>query len=90
MGTRTEEEVFDIVRGILVENFNIPADKITPTASFRGTFGMDSLDIVDLVFFLQKTFGVTGDLEDYRELHTMKKLCRFILERTESMTPEPA
>jgi acyl carrier protein len=82
MSTQNEEAIFGQVRDILTANFNIPADKITPQATFRGNFGMDSLDIVDLVFFLQKTFGVSADLEEYRELHTMQKLVRFVAQKT--------
>jgi acyl carrier protein len=82
MSTPRDEAIFAQVRDLLTANFNIPAEKITPQATFRGNFGMDSLDVVDLVFFLQKTFGVTADLEDYRELHTMQKLVRFIGEKT--------
>ncbi len=75
----TEAEVFETVKGILTANFAIPEDKITAEAAFRGTFGMDSLDIVDLVFFLRQTFGVTDEMDDYRELHTVEKLCTFVL-----------
>jgi acyl carrier protein len=82
MSTQNEERIFGQVRDILTANFNIPAEKITPQATFRGNFGMDSLDIVDLVFFLQKTFGVSADLEEYRELHTMQKLVRFVAQKT--------
>ncbi len=74
----TEAEVAKTVRRILTDDFSIPAEQITADARFRGTFGMDSLDIVDLVFFLSRTFGVTEDLDDYRGLHTVGKLCTFI------------
>ena len=78
----TEAEVFEKVRGILTANFAIPEDKITADAQFRGTFGMDSLDIVDLVFFLRQTFGVSEEMDDYRELHSVEKLCGFVLRHT--------
>lgn len=87
MSAATEETVFEQVKDILAGNFNIPPEKVTPQSTFRGSFGMDSLDIVDLVFFLQKHFGIQGELDDYRELHTMQKLCRFVLERQGSSTP---
>jgi len=45
---------------------------------------MDSLDIVDLVFFLRQTFGVTDEMDDYREVHTTGKLVAFILRHVES------
>lgn len=81
MSQLTEDEVFDQLKDILVTHFSIAGEKITPSSQFRGTFGMDSLDIVDLVFFLQKQFGISGELEEYRELHTVKKLCAFVVER---------
>ena len=87
MSAATEESVFEQVREILRANFNIPPEKVTPQATFRGSFGMDSLDIVDLVFFLQKHFGIQGELDDYRELHTMQNLCRFVLDRMSSPSP---
>ncbi len=79
----TEAEVTETIKGILTANFAIPEERITPDAQFRSTFGMDSLDIVDLVFFLRQTFGVTDEMEDYRDLHTFEKLVGFILRHTE-------
>ena len=79
-----EAEVYAAVKGILMQNFAVPVDKIAPDAQFRGTYGMDSLDIVDLVFFLRQTFGVTDEMDDYRELHTTGKLVAFILRHVES------
>lgn len=81
----TESEVFDTVKRILTENFAIPEDKVTPEARFRKTFGMDSLDIVDLIFMLGQTFGVTDEVDDYRELHDVGKLVTFIARRTEEL-----
>ncbi len=78
----TREEVHETVKALLITNFNIPGDKITPGAQFRANLGMDSLDIVDFVFFLRQKFGVSDDLDDYRDLHTMEKLCDFIVSRT--------
>ncbi len=77
----TRSDVFDTVKSLLITHFNVPDDKVTPEAQFRTNMGMDSLDIVDFVFFLRQQFGVSDDLEDYRDLLTMEKLCDFITER---------
>lgn len=74
-------EVERTVREILTTNFAVPEEAFTPEATFRGTFGLDSLDIVDLVFFLQKGLGVNAELEDYRDLHTVDRLIDFIVAR---------
>ena len=75
----TRDEVLAKLREILSTNFNVPAEKVTPEASFRSSFGLDSLDIVDLVFFLQKAFGYEAELDEYRELHTVEKLVDFVM-----------
>ena len=77
----TSDEVLVSVREILVRDFNIPTEKVTPEAQFRGSLGMDSLDVVDLIYFLERAFGLNAGLEAYRELHTVRKLCEFVVAR---------
>jgi acyl carrier protein len=75
----TRDEVLARVREILVNDFAVPSDKVAPEASFRGALGLDSLDAVDLVFFVEQAFGMKAGLHAYRELHTVDKLVDFIL-----------
>jgi acyl carrier protein len=77
----TRDEAKAVVVGILTENFSIPKDKISEEASFRKSFGMDSLDIVDFVFFLQKAFGFKAELDEYRSVHTVALLLDFVVAR---------
>jgi acyl carrier protein len=80
----TNEEVLTELREILRRDFNIPAEKVTPEAQFRGALGMDSLDVVDLIYFLERSFGLNAGLDAYRELHTVRKLCDFIVARQQA------
>lgn len=77
----SRDEVLSTLRDILTTNFGVASEKVTPEASFRGTFGLDSLDIVDLVYFLQKSFTFEADLDEYRDLHTVAKVIDFVLEK---------
>jgi acyl carrier protein len=77
----TDAEVLKKVQEILKVNFSIAEATVTPEATFRGTLGLDSLDVVDLIFFLQQAFNVSQNIEDYRELHTVGKLCSYIASR---------
>jgi acyl carrier protein len=77
----TRDDALEKIRTILSENFAVPADKVALDASFRSTFGLDSLDIVDLIFFLHKSFGYESELEEYRELHTVGKVVDFVMEK---------
>ncbi len=75
----TRDDVLGKVTEILVNDFAVPVDKVRPDASFRGALGLDSLDAVDLVFFVEQGFGIKAGLHAYRELHTVDKLVDFIL-----------
>jgi acyl carrier protein len=78
----TPADVLSTLREILERDFHIPPEKVTPEATFRGTLGMDSLDVVDLIFFLEKAFALNAGLDAYRELHSVRKLCDFVVART--------
>lgn len=75
----THELVLERLRKLLKENFDIPEDKVEPSATFRGTLGLDSLDIVDLVFFIQEEFAFKDTLDSYRDLHTVDKVCAYLV-----------
>ena len=70
----TQEQVLARLKEILQADFRIPADKVTPEATFRGNLGLDSLDATDLVFLLCKSFGLKPDLHSFRDLHTVQKV----------------
>jgi acyl carrier protein len=64
---------------VLLENFEVPGDKVTPKATFRGTLGLDSLDAIDLIFFVEKAFGFKNERALYRGLATVEQLLDFIM-----------
>ena len=74
----TEGEVFEKLRAILEQDFRVPPAKITNEATFRGTFGMDSLDAVDFVYLASKAFGMKAEIAEFRELHTLGKVVAFL------------
>jgi acyl carrier protein len=77
----SREDVLAKVRQILADDFSIPPAKIAPAATFRGTLGMDSLDAVDLIFFVESAFGYKARVHDYRDLHSVESLVSFVLAR---------
>lgn len=63
---------------ILTHDFRIPEAKISDDGTFRGTFGMDSLDAVDFIFLVKKTFGIEAELSEFSQVHTLGALVAFI------------
>ena len=71
----SSEEVFEKVKGIIVEQLGVADTAVTLEASFIDDLGADSLDIVELVMALEEEFDIeipdaekvvtVGDVVDY-------------------------
>ncbi len=53
-----EAEVFEKVRTCLVEALGVDDDEVTPEASIMGDLGAESIDWLDIVFRLERAFGI--------------------------------
>jgi acyl carrier protein len=52
----SRDEIYEKVRGVLVEALGVDDDEITPTATLIQDLGMESIDALDIVFRLEKAF----------------------------------
>lgn len=61
----TQDEVFEKVKETLVEALGVDEDEVTPESTLTGDLGAESIDFLDIVFRLEKTFNIKippGDL----------------------------
>ena len=54
----TESEIFGKVSDCLIEALGVDDDEVTPEASLTGDLGAESIDFLDIVFRLEKSFGI--------------------------------
>lgn len=54
----TQEEVFGKVQEVLEDALGVDDDEVTPEATLTGDLGAESIDFLDIVFRLEKTFGI--------------------------------
>lgn len=52
------ETVAERVRAVIVEQLGVDAHEVTPTASFAGDLGADSLDSIEIVMALEEEFSI--------------------------------
>src|SRR5213082_1354726 len=54
----TQEEIYQKVSATLVEALNVDEEEITPEATLQGDLGAESIDFLDIVFRLEREFGI--------------------------------
>ena len=75
----TREEIIQQVNGVFVDQFEIEEAHLTPEARLFDDLGLDSLDIVDLLVALHKTFGVAlRNNEEVRNVRTLGDVYDFL------------
>jgi acyl carrier protein len=60
----THDEIFAKVRTTLVDALSVDDDQVTPTARLKADLGAESIDFLDIVFRLEKQFGITIPREE--------------------------
>lgn len=75
-----ENEVFEKVKSVIVEQLGVSEAEVTREASFTDDLGADSLDTVELVMALEEEFNTEIADEDAEKLTTVGKTVNFILE----------
>jgi acyl carrier protein len=54
----TEDEVFEKVKETLVDALGVDDEEVTAEATLTGDLGAESIDFLDIVFRLEKTFNI--------------------------------
>ena len=70
----TKDEIFKHITDILVNEFDIAADKLTPDAMLVQDLDLDSIDAVDLVVRLQKIIGCKVEPDDFKQIRTLQDM----------------
>lgn len=57
-GSMTRDEIFHKVASTMVEALNVDEDQVTMTSTLQGDLGAESIDFLDIVFRLEREFGI--------------------------------
>ena len=69
------------VDAFLVDELEIEASDIVSGATLKEDLGIDSLEVVDVVVFVDETFGLRMKPEDFKDIETIDQFCDFIAQR---------
>jgi acyl carrier protein len=54
----TQDEIFQKVQATLVDALGVDEEDVTPAATLQGDLGAESIDFLDIVFRLERNFGI--------------------------------
>jgi len=76
----TDEQIIAKADAALAEEFELDPEKMTPEARFREELDLDSLDAVDMVIVLEKTFSIKiGRDPKIMSIRTIEDMHNYII-----------
>lgn len=77
----SEEEIYQRVKKIVVDQLSVEETEVSPESSFANDLGADSLDQVELVMALEQEFGTEIPDEDAEKITTVGDAVRYVSRR---------
>lgn len=74
----TESEIYEKVKGIIVEMLGVDEEKVTMEARFREDLEADSLDLVELIMAFEDEFGGEISDEEAQQITTVGEAVRYL------------
>lgn len=53
-----KEKIIDFIKKILMEDYNLYNVEVKPTSSFRNDFGLDSLDVMEIIQKIEMKYNI--------------------------------
>ena len=86
----SDEELCRKVVEVLAKEFELNPEQMKPDATLYDDLGLDSLDAVDMVVVLEKTFKMKlTDEKALRSIRTMDELFRFLIQLKSESESKP-
>jgi len=71
-------DIVERVKKIIIEQLDVAAEDVVPTASFVDDLGADSLDQVELIMAMEEEFNVSISDEDAEKIVTVQDAVNYV------------
>lgn len=71
-------DLVERVKKIIIEQLDVAAEDVVPTASFVDDLGADSLDQVELIMAMEEEFNVSISDEDAEKIVTVQDAIDYV------------
>ena len=73
------DEIYSIVKKYLIEDFEVPEEKISPEANLFEDLELDSIDALDMIAILESEIEMGVNEEELKRILTVKDIVNYIL-----------
>ena len=74
----SDEEVLVEVKKVLMDEFEVEEDVISPEATFYEDLGLDSLDAIDLIVTLNNFYNIEVEPTESEDIRTVQNLIDIV------------
>ena len=76
----SKEQIFDRIVEILISDFELDKEQLTPQANMYEDLDLDSIDAVDLAVRLQQFTDKKISPEEFKKIHTLEDVVNVVYE----------
>ncbi len=81
MTTLDETQIYDLLRNVLIERFEIEPERIHRDANLYEDLEIDSIDAIDLIDHIKRQTGYRLVAEDFRSVRTIGDVIAALLRK---------
>ncbi|KAA8790124.1 acyl carrier protein, partial [Lactobacillus crispatus] len=74
----SEEEIFNKIKDMIADNFDVDKDKITENTNFMDDLDADSIDLVEFILQLEDEFGAEIPDDEAEKIKTIGDAVSYI------------
>jgi len=74
----SRDEIFQKVQEVLIDALGVENDEVTTEATLMGDLGAESIDFLDIVFRLEKVFGIKIPREELFPVESLMNDSEFV------------
>ena len=75
---KSRDEIFQEIQEVMVDALGVDDDEVTAEATLMGDLGAESIDFLDIVFRLEKAFGIKIPREELFPIENMMSNPDFV------------
>lgn len=79
-----KEELFDIIKDYFINQFEVPADRITMKSLLKDDLGLDSIDALDMIGMLEAKLDMEIEGDELKNIRTVEDVVEFIYRKIQN------